>query len=195
MFVLKTVAASNFFTQDKCKFNYLQDTDATRNEWRQMCQNNHDLIFGTKKAIPYIRLDHEFRPYLKSVMARDYNIYKREIAQSISQFRSAKNLTVFLFSLSLLKNKLQEQTELSIGYLSSTSSEQNIRLKLNNSDTVCLNDTAAEVDIYSNAYIRYFFYSNFNHKSKYELFADHTLTAKNPDQQKSYGQANTYLYF
>ena len=119
-----------------------------------MCQNNHDLIFGTKKACPYLRLDHEFRPYLRSKMKDCYLKYEKQILNSITQFRDKKNLTVYLFSLYLAKNKLQTKSTVINKYLCSTSKMIDIKNCFETADVICINDTDSTIDIYSTPEVR-----------------------------------------
>ncbi len=197
IYALKGLSVDNFFSNNKCVFNYLWDSDISKNDWRKMCQNNYDLIYGTNKAIPYARLDHEFRPYIKSKMQECYKTYKNQIEKSISAFREPKNLTVYLYSLYLLKNNLQKNSPLKIGYLCSKSDSNTLTYNFSTKDTICLNDTSNTINIYTNKVIRSFFWSQFSSKSKYELYDTNNLKEilKKIDNKKADGRPDTYLYF
>lgn len=169
MYALNPLSPENFFKDDKVLFNYLIERKKPENDWHCMCQKNHDLIYGTKNSLPYYRLDHEFRPYLKSRMIEVFNAHKDAILNSISRFRSKKNLTVFLFSLDLIKNSLQGKTTLKNDYLWDGASRELIINRLNDSDVICLNDTSDVINIYENEDIKDFFNSRFKNTSKYEL--------------------------
>ena len=170
IFALKPLTQEHFFKDDKVLFNYLVENKKPEHDWYCMCQNNHDLVYETNKAIPYYRLDHEFRPYLKSRMVEFYNAHEEAIRNSITRFRDKKNLTVFMFSLDLIKNSLQEKTTLKNEYLWDGASRDIITSRLNDNDVICLNDTSDKNNIYDNAHIRAFFNLRFNAKSQYELF-------------------------
>ena len=170
IYALKPLLPENFFKDGKLLFNYLVETKKPERDWYYMCQKNHDLIYGTKNSLPYYRLDHEFRPYLKSRMIEVFNEHKDAILNSISRFRSTKNLTVFLFSLDLIKNSLQEKTTLKNEYLWYEASKELIMSRLNDNDVICLNDTSDKINIYENSHIKAFFNLRFNAKSKYELY-------------------------
>ncbi len=169
IFALKYMSRQDFFIDNYTIFNYLSDKDNHSNIWRKMCQNNHDLIYNTNNAIPYLRLDHEFRPYIKSKMLEVYNKYKINLFQSISQFRESKNLTIYLFSLYLIKNNLQKNTHVNALYLWSEANGKEISSRLAKGDSICINDTSSEIDIYNKYEIKEFFYKKFNFKSDFEI--------------------------
>ena len=174
-FCLTKMERSDFFEGERCKFNLKQcsvrpERASSAWQWFSMCQNNSDLIYGTKKAVPFWKLGHEFRPYFKSKYKECFIKYKKEILSSISQFRSEKNLTCYLFSLYL--DKINKRTSSSLvnkvissGYNSNLTV---IRERLNSADMLCLNDTREEVNIYSNQEINKWFEQNFSHYSIYE---------------------------
>lgn len=168
IYMLNYASKQDFFIKDKCVFNYLKDTDAKSNIWRQMCQNNHDLIFKTVKAKPFLRLDHEFRPYLKTKMIECFELHKSKILNSCTRFRESKNLTVYLFSLFLIKNQLQQKGYLNLGYIWSECGNNFLRKILNTKDTVCLNDTSPEIDLCANILVKTYFKNNFKNYCEYE---------------------------
>lgn len=192
-FMIKPCTYLDFFTEDgsKCKFNYLYDTDSSRNMWRQMCRNNHDVIFGTHNIERFMRLDHEFRPYLKSQMAACFLEHRAAIENSISRFRAPKNLTCFLFSLYLVKKQYQLPTDLKFGYLCDTSGKMSIKTNLTK-DQIVLNDTDKN-QIWSNPLIIDFFKTNFDAVSKYEVTKWH-LPQLQLDARAD-GRSGCYLYF
>ena len=168
-----------------------------------MCQNNHDLIYNTNKAIPYYRLDHEFRPYLRSQWRACYLENEIKINNSLSQFRSASNYTCYLYSLYLAKNNKRQTSHLKLGYLASNANNNTINKVLTYADMLCVNDTADENNIYQNKLLRQYFKSKFGRKSNFEL-NDYTDDIKIESKQlvdnkekdiRADGQPNTYLYF
>jgi hypothetical protein len=127
-----------------------------------------------------------------------FNLNKQAIYDSISQFRSNKNLTCFLFNLYLEKINLTTKSTLSAGYIGS--SDKYVTSSLNK-DYVCLNDTDPTKNIYNNKEIRSYFYSKFPNKSNYEinntnsLFETYTKPANNRADGRADGKADCYLYF
>ncbi len=170
MYILKNMSSKDFFTEDfKCKLNLIED-DTLPDEnhmWWQMCQNNHDIIFESNKAIPYLRLDHEFRPYIRSEIKKCYKENESEILSSISQFRCSKNLTCFLFNLYMFNNNNAIKSKLDEAYIGSDYNDNQIKEGLKKS-IVCLNDTSNKINIYDKQIIKEFFKNNFYNKSKYE---------------------------
>lgn len=180
MYVLKPLSKNDFFNDKmQAKINLIEDStvpDISKRMWWQMCQNNHDLIFETHHAVPYLRLDHEFRPYSRSELKNCFEKYSKQIYKSISQFRSPKNLTCFLFNLFMFKNNTAIKAELDEGYICSTYSEADIKKKLNKS-IVCLNDTSESINIYELPVIKEYFKTKYSVKSKYET---NSITYKAP---------------
>ena len=171
-FMLTPVKETDFFDGNICKINFIvEDITKYSDSWRHMCSNNYNLIYNTNSKL-YRRCDHEFRPYIKSKMIECFNLYKQQIYNSISQFRSNKNLTCFLFNLYLEKINLTAKSSLSPGYLGSNDAAI---LKNLSKNYVCLNDTNPNKDIYANKEIRLYFYSKFSSKCKYELNDTQTL--------------------
>lgn len=201
MYILKPLSKNAFFTENmQGKINIIEDSTAPNDSnrmWWQMCQNNHDLVFNTHHAIPYFRLDHEFRPYSRTELKNCFECYQTKIYESISQFRSAKNLTCFLFNLFMLKNNTAVKANLDESYICSTYSEAEIKKRLDKS-IVCLNDTSETIDIYQLPVVTTYFKQNFTNKSKYELndFVKVNNAGSTPTKNtRADGQANTYLYF
>jgi len=187
-YALSCLQPTDFFTESKVKFNVKssnQDPKTTKSNFFQMCQNNNDLIFNKKNSIPYLRLGHEFRPYLKSKWAECYNNYEKDILDSLSQFRESKNLTCYLYSLYLYKINLQENSNLLVGYLSSYSGDISINRVLNNFDTICINDTDSSIDIYKNKVLNKWFHENFPYCSKYEKGYNPKLKNKPKSKHKN----------
>jgi len=187
-----------------CLFNVITETKdpTTSHAWWQMCQNNHDLIYKTTKAIPYFRLDHEFRPYLKSLWTACFNENKQNIYNSLSRFRETKNYTCYLYSLYLLKHNKQAASNLKLGYLASNASTKTINNVLHSANMLCVNDTADGTNIYENESLRKQFKLNFNFKSKYELNDYQDTVEVKPNEviskqanSRADGQSNYYLYF
>ena len=187
-----------------CLFNLIKENKdpKTGHDWWQMCQNNHDLIYNTDKAIPYYRLDHEFRPYLRSQWKACYLENEQKIKDSLSQFRSANNYTCYLYSLYLAKNNNQKASSLKLGYLASNANEKAIAKVLSSADMLCINDTADENNIYQNKLLRQYFKLKFNKKSNFELnnYTDEIkidaikLEEKKKDIRAD-GRSDSYLYF
>ncbi len=174
-YCIKKLSENDFFENNKCKFNikYSNSDPKTAGnawQWLNMCQNNHITIFPEKPVIPYMRLGHEFRPYFKSLYEKCFNNNKSKILKSITQFRSEKNLTCYLFSLFLHKEGIRQNSNLFSEVISSGTSKDSdfVNFKLKNSDTLCLNDTRTDINIYSNSNINDWFMSNFKYPSKYE---------------------------
>ena len=184
------------FTANTCKFNLIHETKdpATGHIWWQMCQNNHDLIYGTNKALPYLRLDHEFRPYLRSAWTECFNLHKKDIYASLSQFRADKNLTCYLYSLYLDKTAKREASTLKLGYLDSYANNTKIMKVLTDKNMLCLNDVSSEINIYENTLIRQQFKAKFSKKSIYEL-NDCKELAVNSSTLVSNSYANTQASF
>lgn len=203
------MTADNFFDfkTNSCLFNIISEKKdpKTGHEWWQMCQNNHDLIYNTKHSIPYLRLDHEFRPYLKSYWKQCYEQNKLQINNSLSMFRTANNYTCYLYSLYLNKQGKRKASSLKLGYLSSNSNDTVIKTTLQEANMLCINDTADENNIYKNELLRKYFKLKFNSKSSYELTdyvdpinVDHTIIldlSQNKKDTRADGRPNTYLYF
>lgn len=198
-FILTPIKQTDFFSKNICKINFITEDITQHNDpWRHMCYNNYHLIYNKPSNI-YARCDHEFRPYIKSKMIECFNLYKQQIYDSISQFRSNKNLTCFLFNIYLAKIGLTVNSPLSAGYLGSN--DTNIQKNLTK-NYICLNDTDPNKNIYANKEIRAYFYSKFTTKSKYELFDTSSLiekyssqTKNNSDIRADGSKAGYYLYF
>ena len=119
-------------------------------------------------------------------MIEVFNKHKDTILNSISRFRSKKNLTVFLFSLDLIKNALQGKTNLKNDYLWDGASRELIIDRLTDSDVICLNDTSAAINIYENQYRKDFFISRVNDICKYELNNISTYYSRRKKKFNSY---------
>lgn len=169
-YMLNKTTPESFYQDNFCKINIVKESvnASTTDMWRTMCYNNYRLIMGDTATPDYLRYDHEFRPYYKPDMIECFKKYKRQIIGSISQFRSSKNLTCFLFNLYTRKLGYELASTLKQGYLCSTSGARTIEQALKQ-DYVCLNDTNPNINLYDNTQIRSYFYSKFNNKSKYEL--------------------------
>lgn len=194
---------TDFFINGKCCFNIMtskQNPKEINNDdwiWWQMCQNNHDVIYNTKNAIPFKRLGHEFRPYLKSQMWKCYNKNIDKIFNSISMFRASKNLTCYLYSLDLQKNGYQQNSNLKRGSITATTKSSELVNIFKNNAMIVINDNDANTDINKSNNLQWLLYTEYTNKSKYELF-DLKNKPTNPNTQKNitaYGQPNTYLYF
>lgn len=200
MFAMNPLKPTDFFDNGKCAINLISDTQDPNkaNIWRQMCQNNHDVIFGTVKAMPYLRCDHEFRAYLKSDMKQCFDEYAERISNSVTMFRDAKNLTVFLFSLHLYRNKLTFPIKASCGYLCGESSDRDIYKRLR-CDMICLNDTSENNNVCDSPWVIKKFHAEFGKRCKYEnndsKLLDKAYAEVLAKERKAYGKRDTYLYF
>ena len=203
IFAISHLDITDYFSKDKLYFNLINvdrsQTEINSRPWYKMCQNNHDLIFNTKNAIPYLIPDHSFRPYLKSQYKTCYEKYQAKIKNSITQFRDSKNLTCYLFSLYLkLINKYNNN---GIKEAIASSTTKNITSLLESKDTVCINDTEASINIYADNDLRYWFKNKFDQKSSYEttdLPTNFCTTPKPKEKDKDIradGYSNCYLYF
>jgi len=193
-YMLNKTTPGNFYQDNLCKINTVTESvnASVKDMWRMMCYNNYKLIIGATTS-DYLRYDHEFRPYYKPDMIECFTKYKKQILASITQFRSNKNLTCFLYNLYTRKCGHELASTLKQGYLCSTSSARTIEQALKK-DYVCLNDTDPNIDLYSNTQIRTYFYNKFNNKSKYELTdCPELITANSNKLADSY--ANTQASF
>lgn len=199
-YYLKPATPEQFFSDDNlCLFNLAVDTvdpaqlpdSTTSKSWFKNCQNNHDLIFNTTGAVPYLRLRHEFRPYLKSEMQKCFNEHKTAILNSISRFREPKNMTCYLFSLDLAKKNLRGDSTIINGYL--TTNFNTVSATLARLDMVCINDTDESINPYTNPDLIAAFKELFSEQCKYEINSyEFKILAKN---KLADGKPNTYLYF
>lgn len=210
-YAMAPMNAKDFFLDNKTKFNLIKDNNADKNMWRQMCKNNHMEIFNKLLANDsFYRLDHEFRPYIKSQMTECFNSHKQKIYNSCTQFRSKANMTIFLYSLYAHKNNTRLNSNLKNIYQCSTSTNESIKNMANTCHCLCINDTDAAIDKETDPEIIKMFYDKFNTQSKYELttfdFITHVKKCAQEQSKsrvdklrklKDYcaGRAETFLYF
>lgn len=191
-FITHYITMEKFFDYNKALFS-LKKRQILSSMYDHHCANNYNLLFKNKDY--YLHLNHEIRPLFKSKVAACYNKYKAAINKSISRFRADTNFNVYLYLLYMFKENLQIESNLKEDYLDSKANLNIFKLRNDPIKPVlCINDTSEEFSIYDNKNLFWQFYSRFPKKSIYEL-NDFSKKPKNPHEQKSYGQSNTYLYF
>lgn len=163
-FSLTPLSITDFFDNNHVKQNFKSDKDIltkTNSMFAHHCFNCFNLIFTNDDT--FIRADHEFKPYLKSVMKECFYNNKEKILQSISRFRDNKNINCFVYSNYQVKKNIVEKSNLKFNYIGIFD-----KTKLDNSDIVCINDHDTRDSIYEDVSLINYFCNKYYNKSIYE---------------------------
>ena len=198
-------ANDDFFVVDKITVNQLFNGDTALTKiktasgkttmYDHHCINCYSLIFNDVAPVKYLTFEHTFRPYFKSSIIECFNLYQKNILNSITRFRDYKNYNCYLYLEYLSKQNKLAESPLNILYCDANSTIKKAR-SLANTQIVCLNDSK-ENNIYEDQLVNSYFAEKFPNKSIYEL-SDYTY--KNKVNIAKYIKAQTktggyYLYF
>lgn len=156
----------NFFEDNKCKFNITKRRLSSM--FGHHCRNCFETLYGPKEG-SYLTLGHGPQPMIRSKIRGCYTLNKEKIDNSISNFRSTKNMNAYLYSLYLDKQGQRVSTPVESEYVSSSAIKKQNMSDILNSNVLCLNDDDPEFDIYSDKTLRQTFETLFPHKSSYEI--------------------------
>jgi len=180
IFVLNHLNSSDIFSGDKVLFNYSEKEKLSDLLYSKHIINANNLIF--KNVVTYKYYEHAFRPFLKSEMSECFNRNKIDILNSISTFRQEKNINCYVWLNDLIQKNKQQKSTIIQGTLQSNSSDKLIKERLNSRDSICINDTNEDINIYENKELKIWFSNNFPYASKYEI--DYDEKKKNKFRQK-----------
>lgn len=162
-YILKELKISDFFIENKVRQRFLECFPSSE-PYKWHCINGYNLIFNDEGAATP---DHSIKPMLKSKVLECFNLYKKEIYDSITTLRTDKNMNGYLYCYYLLKQNLCEDSSIVFSY---TSAYDNRFIKgILLSDILCIGDEKANLNIYQDARINKNFRKIFPEKSKYEL--------------------------
>ena len=178
IFILNALDSQNYFTQ-----THIRQISSLKGGFHALfgkhLLNNFCLAYNKTAAERDIifkkgtcpGFGHTIFPYLKSVLQKAFEEYKPQLLDSISTFRSEKNINHMFYSHYLIKNHYQEAINNIIVNLciNSNTSSNDISLILGRADIVAIQDTASEPNIYENYTLNQFFSRKFSKKSKYEI--------------------------
>lgn len=132
------------------------------------CRNSYVAVNKGSNFAGYYLPGHTMRPYLKSALIRCFNECKEDILNSISRFRSEKNINCYIYNNYLYREKLLTRSNLTYKYIGSKCTPTQLSV-LNGFHVVCLNDDRVDTDLYKDKFVNLIFYHHFPTKSKYEL--------------------------
>ena len=163
MYVLRGLEPSDFFDNNKIRQKFLNHYPSFSDPYGFHCRNGYSLLFNEGEKTPV----HSVQPLLKSKVIECFNLYKKEIYNSISTLRTSKNMNVYLYTYYLLQQNLCEDSSVAFSY---TSAYDNRFVKgILLSDILCIGDEKTNLNIYRDARINKNFRKIFPEKSKYEL--------------------------
>lgn len=133
------------------------------------CRNSFIMAYGRDPG-SYLAFHHAMRPYIRSLVERCYREHENGIRKSITMFRDACNINVYLYDHYIIRNHMQAPLEhLRAMHICSTTSQANIKAILrSDASMVCINDTDPLIDIYRNSTIASFFRDRLGAKSRFE---------------------------
>lgn len=192
VFFLKYIEIADLFEKNYVKENF--QTKRYSGMYGQHCDNSFNLIFKDDGR-PFIRPDHEPKPYFKNQLRKCYNQYKNQIDNSISSFRAPTNYNCYIYSLYQAKKDIVLPSNIISGY-----AEKFDVNTLNSSAVICLNDVNPVVDIYNDPNLSQWFLTKFKSKSMYELNDFQPAIKKQKevikkDIRADGSKAGYYLYF
>ncbi|MBP5468680.1 MAG: hypothetical protein J6Z11_05495 [Candidatus Riflebacteria bacterium] len=203
-FAVNKLTISNLFDQDKILINSSVKTN-NKTMYDHHCINCYNLIFGKLNNEKYLTFEHCFRPYFKSEMKQCFEMYKDQILNSITRFRSHKNYNCYLYLEDLVAKHKYDKAKLHILYCDSRNSTQNLH-KMPNIDIACIND-GQEINIYDDEILNTYFMHKFPNRSMFELTdyvyekpVDINKYLQQPKKEtkkdtRADGQSGAFLYF
>lgn len=220
MFVLNPCDETDFFNGNIPQIKMLKVFNTATNEvWRVTFQNSYKLATNQKQLDGfYMAPEHTIAPYTKDILCKFSIKHQNEIVNSCTTFRAFNNLNIYMYADYAWANNLTEPSSVTFKYISNTTGTSDIKKAFNDVDTVCINDTDITQNANTIAFITSLFEHKFNKKSIYELgsnktkltnpelfklptatmktaFKKSTINKAKQENNKAYGQANTYLYF
>ena len=163
-FAMRELSLNDFFDANYVRQNFKSDREGLlKNDsmFSHHCFNCFNLIFDKKDK--FIRADHEFKPYFKSIMKECYDEHEKEILNSITRFRDDRNYNCFIYSNYQAKKKLVKESKLVFNYLGMYD-----RRKLDSSDIVCINDHDTSSSIYDDSSLIDYFNNKYLNQCIYE---------------------------
>ena len=163
MYVLRALQPSDFFDEGKVHQNFYAYYPSFSNPYGFHCKNGYTLLFDEGEKTPI----HSVQPLLKSKVIECFNLYKKEIYNSISPLRTHNNMNVYLYTYYLLQQDLCEDSSVTFVYTSKYDSR--FVKGILSSDILCIGDEEIRLRIYQDLRINKCFNRIFPEKSKYEL--------------------------
>lgn len=163
LYILRELKISDFFIENKVRQCFVACFPSSE-PYKWHCINGYNLIFNDEGAATP---GHSVKPLLKSRVLECFNLYKKEIYNSITTLRTSKNINGYLYCYYLLKQGLCEESQIKFSYTCKYDSRAVKAFLV--SDVLCIGDENPNFNIYQDAKLNSRFNKLFKEKSKYEL--------------------------
>lgn len=176
IFILNELTVDDFFVKDKTitRYHKLIFESNRPNSFESIVMNCNQLVFGKSKTDMWnegftIKPHHTLRPYKKSVYRQCIDKYWNKIESCLTRFRSPLNYSNYIVDLYSYKNgdAIDSTTFKNNGIYNNASNEE-IVIKANSADTICILDHFIDVDIFENKTLINLFKTKFPNVCKYE---------------------------
>lgn len=163
IYVLRELKISDFFIGDKVRQHFIKHFPLSE-PYKWHCINGYNLIFNDEgTATP----EHSVKPMLKSKVLECFNLYKKEIYDSITTLRTSKNMNGYLYCYYLLKQGLCEESL--IKFIYTNRYDNRLVSAVLFGDIVCIGDENIKYHVYQDPKINKKFKGILGEKCKYEL--------------------------